>query len=37
MTIDLRIQLYFEALNFKFDFIFSPGFLLKLIQISYSN
>lgn len=37
MTIDLRIQLYNEALSFKFDFNFSPGFLLKLIQISYSN
>lgn len=34
MTIDFRIQLYYEALNFKFDFNFNPGFLLKLIQIS---
>lgn len=37
MTIDLGIQLYYEVLNFKFDFNFSPGFLLQLIQISYSN
>lgn len=28
MTIDLRIQLYYEALNFKFDFNFSPGFFI---------
>lgn len=32
MTIDLRIQLYYEALNFKFDFNFSPGFLFIRID-----
>lgn len=30
MTIDLGIQLYYEALNFKFDFNFSPGFFIKI-------